>query len=140
MKKLALMLLLLAVSACAPQKAIVSQSAKKQDCPNAYVYAPGNFIIDIAGGAEVILNPFVHDFPVYCTPEQARNAVNAKIAGGEIPSGDWRIYRLDGRFDDLAQDTGQNSFQLRRMANIVEWISEITEEIPSQPIRNDSRH
>lgn len=93
-------------------------------CPFGYVYAPGNYIIDIASGAEVILDPLARDFALFCSPGEARAALNEEIRNGREEGGDWRIYRVGGSFEDLAQNTGQGQFQLKRMAPIVDWALE----------------
>lgn len=95
-----------------------------KDCNTAYIYAPANYIIEVASGSEVILDPSANEFPLFCSPEDARKAVNNEISNNKLPKGDWRIYQLEGNFEDLAQSTEQNKFILRRMANITDWIVE----------------
>lgn len=93
------------------------------DCPQVYVAAPGNYIVDIASGAEVVLDPAAEDFDLFCKPEEARAAVEEGMRSGALPEGDWRIYRLDGTLEDLAQWQGDR-YTLGRMAQVVDWVTE----------------
>ena len=95
-----------------------------EPCPYVDVDAPGNYIIDIAGGADVVLDPGASDFELFCSPGAARAAVNADVAAGRLPEGDWRIYRLDGDLDDLAQPLPSHRYMLKRMAQVVDWVTE----------------
>ena len=95
-----------------------------EPCPFVYVVAPGNYIVDIASGSEVVLDPGVSEFELFCSPGAARAAVNYAVARGSLPEGDWRIYRLDGNLDDLAYRSPQNRYTLKRMAEVVDWVTE----------------
>ena len=118
-------MLALLLTACGGKNAPEEPPAPQPTpCPFVYVYAPGNYIIDIAGGAEVVLDPMAQDFSLFCAPADARAALNAEIAAGRLPEGDWRIYRVEGQFDDLAQKSGPNQHMLKRMAPIVDWVTE----------------
>ena len=118
-------MLALLLTACGGKNAPEEPPAPQPTpCPFVYVYAPGNYIIDIAGGAEVVLDPMAQDFSLFCAPADARAALNAEIAAGRLPEGDWRIYRVEGQFDDLAQKSGPNQYMLKRMAPIVDWVTE----------------
>ena len=115
----------LLLAACGGKSAPVEQAAPQPaPCPFVYVYAPGNYIINIAGGADVVLDPMAQDFPLFCAPTDARAALNAETAAGRLPAGDWCIYRVEGQFDDLAQKSGPNQYSLKRMAPIVDWVTE----------------
>ena len=39
-----------------------------EPCPFVYIYAPGNYIVDIASGSQVILDPGVQEFDLFCSP------------------------------------------------------------------------
>lgn len=96
-----------------------------EDCEKAYTYAPGNYIIEIAGGSEVVLDPLMHDFQLFCTAKQAHEYVLEEISRQRLPRGDWRIYVVGGSFRDLAQPAGGNTYVLKRMAPLVDWVSEM---------------
>ena len=115
------LLLACLLAGCATGKS-PSAPATAAPCETAYTFAPGNYIIDIASGAEVVLDPLMHDFPLFCTPEQAQNALELALANGNLPDGDWRIYRLGGDFEDLAAASGRG-YMLKRMAPLADWVT-----------------
>lgn len=62
-------MLALLLTACGGKNAPEEPPAPQPTpCPFVYVYAPGNYIIDIAGGAEVVLDPMAQDFSLFCAP------------------------------------------------------------------------
>lgn len=124
--RLLLPLLLCSLLACARSQSLPPQNdPPPEPCPFVYVYAPGNYIVDIAGGDQVILDPGVQEFELFCSPGEARAAVTEAVRQGAAPEGDWRIYRLAGDMEDLAQPLPQRRYVLRRMAQIVDWVTEI---------------
>lgn len=65
-----------------------SQSAPTSSpapCEVAYTFAPGNYIIDLASGSEVVLDPLMHDFPLFCTPQKPRMPLNSPLPTGSSP-------------------------------------------------------
>lgn len=100
------------------------QAQPAEPCPYVYVFAPGNYIVDIASGSEVVLDPAAQEFELFCSPGAARAAVGYAVARGSLPEGDWRIYRLDGSLDDLALKSPQQRYTLKRMAEVVDWVTE----------------
>ena len=112
------------LSACAAPQTETAQLPPPEECPFVYVAAPGNYIIDIASGAEVILDPGVQDFELFCDADMARSAVDRGVSSGDLPEGDWRIYRLDGQMEELGQALGGGRYALGRMAQIVDWVTE----------------
>lgn len=95
-----------------------------EPCPFVYVYAPGNYIVDIASGAEVLLDPGVQEFDLFCTPAEARAAVNEALRQGILNEGDWRIYRVEGSMEEIGQRLGKSQHTLARMTQIVDWVAE----------------
>ncbi|MBD5417888.1 MAG: SON protein [Desulfovibrio sp.] len=97
-----------------------------EDCPALYVVAPGNYIVDLAGGAAVVLDPSVREFPLFCAPETAAKALAAEQDSGRLPAGDWRVYRLEGGFAELVQPAeagGPSPYALARRARLADWVS-----------------
>ncbi|MCR5562777.1 MAG: SON protein [Desulfovibrio sp.] len=123
----------LLLCACAGQKAPEAvprqpapQPASSAPCEEAWIYAPGNYVLDIAEGAEVELDPSVQPFPLYCTPAAAREALEAEIAANRLPADGWRLYRVAGRFDEIARpgrDAAGRAL-LARKALLVDWAPE----------------
>ena len=119
-------LLALPLLACvkAGPAAETEQEFPVEPCPFVYVFAPGNYIIDIASGSQVVLDPGVQEFELFCSPGAARSAITQGMEKGALPEGDWRIYRLDGTLDDLAQQSPHRRYTLKRMAEVVDWVTE----------------
>ena len=119
-------LLGLALVACT--KAQTAQNAAPvasvEPCPFVYTYAPGNYIVDIASGSEVILDPGVQEFDLFCSPGDARAAVNEAVRLGVLTEGDWRIYRVEGSMEEIGQRLRNNQHTLTRMTQIVDWVAE----------------
>ena len=92
-------------------------------CLEAWTYAPGNFVLDVAEGADVYLVPEVQDFPLYCSAAQARDALHEGVAHGELPeaNGGWAIYRVEGVFHDIARPVGYEHYVLKRQSRLVDW-------------------
>jgi len=120
-------LLSLALIACTKAQPTQEDApaAPVEPCPFVYAYAPGNYIVDIASGSEVILDPGVQEFDLFCSPGQARAAVNEAVRLGVLPEGDWRIYRLEGSMEEIGQrQQHSNTHTLARMTQIVDWVAE----------------
>ena len=119
-------LLGLALVACvkAQPEQDVAPAAPVEPCPFVYTYAPGNYIVDIASGSEVLLDPGVQEFDLFCSPGAARAAVNEALRLGILTEGDWRIYRVEGSMEEIGQRQGNNQHTLARMTQIVDWVAE----------------
>lgn len=117
----------LALAACGGHQVLPLQTpVPPEDCPELYVVTPGNYIVDLAGGAAVVLDPSVREFPLFCAPETAARALAAGQDAGRIPQGDWRVYRLEGGFAELAQPAetgGPSPYALARRARLADWVS-----------------
>ena len=99
-------------------------AAPVEPCPFVYTYAPGNYIVDIASGSEVILDPGVQEFDLFCSPGDARAAVNEALRQGILTEGDWRVYRVEGTMEEIGQRQPNNKHTLARMTQIVDWVAE----------------
>ena len=119
-------LLGLALVACTKAKTAqnAAPAAQVEPCPFVYTYAPGNYIVDIASGSEVLLDPGVQEFDLFCSPGAARAAVNEALRLGILTEGDWRIYRVEGSMEEIGQRQGNNQHTLARMTQIVDWVAE----------------
>lgn len=116
----------LALAACVGTTPPAQAPVPAEDCATLYVVAPGNFIIDLAGGADVVLDPAVREFPLFCGPHTAANALAAAQDSGRLPEGAWRVYRLEGTFADLVQPAepgGPSPYALARQARLTDWVS-----------------
>ena len=93
-------------------------------CSNVYTYAPANFIVDVSAGSEVELDPVVHEFPIFCTPADARQALKNGRREGKVPGGDWKIYRLKGGYDEIGRAVGPGKYVLARPTLMVDWVQD----------------
>ena len=119
-------LLGLALVACSKSQPAqeAAPASPVEPCPFVYTYAPGNYIVDIASGSEVLLDPGVQEFDLFCSPGAARAAVNEALRLGILTEGDWRIYRVEGSMEEIGQRQGNNQHTLARMTQIVDWVAE----------------
>ena len=106
-----------------PAMTQVATDSTAAPCLEAWTYAPGNFVLDVAEGADVYLEPEVQDFPLYCSAAKAREALNDGVAHGELPeaNGGWAIFRVEGVFHEIARPAGYERYFLKREARLVDW-------------------
>ena len=78
---------LLMLGGCATTGPNTAPLPPDRDCQEVYTVAPGNYIIDIAGGSMVVLDPAVQDFPLFCSPEEARAGLKTAMDNGALPAG-----------------------------------------------------
>lgn len=110
MRSLIALLLLATLCACA-------RTATPTGCDKGmYVILPDNYVVDLAAGAKIILNPAVHEFALFCSPGDARDALARSGADNQ-----WRIYQVGGDFQDIARIRG-NDYALDQPAEITEWV------------------
>lgn len=108
MRKLVIILLTCVLSACA---------ARNRNCDHFYVILPGNYIVDLAAGAKVILDPASEEFALFCTAAQAQKALTTVN-----PNGDWRIYKMNGSFGEIARETPDGAYVLSAPAEVNDWV------------------
>ena len=116
----------LALAACAGREQPIQTPVAQEDCAALYVLAPGNYIIDLAEGSAVLLDPGVREFPLFCAPDTAVEALAAQVDEGRLPAGDWRVYRVEGGFADLVQEAepgGPSPYALARKARLADWVN-----------------
>lgn len=95
----------------------------KPDCPHPLVVLPDNFIIDLAADSVVELNPARQQFALFCSVEEAREALAADIAEKRIDGeGRWRVYSLNGTYEELARPCGNGQACLGTTATVLEWV------------------
>jgi hypothetical protein len=124
MRWIFLFLTVLLSASCAGKPPAAKPDSLAAECPALYVFAPGNYVMDIAGGAEVVLDPAIQEFPLFCSPQTTRAYVNREISAGRLTAGDWRVYRLDGNFRDLVQTSPDGAYTLKRLASAIDWVTE----------------
>lgn len=110
-------LLLLALLAAGCARPAPIPKAPPEDCRTLYVILPGNFIVDLAAGAHVALNPSVDEFVLFCSPASAAKALHAAA----LP-GDWRVYRMKGNFEEIAEMAENGQPRLAVSAEADDWL------------------
>lgn len=115
-------LLYLVLCGCAGSKVEMPvQIAQPQHCEALYVILPGNFVIDVAAGSRVALNPAIQEFAVFCSVQDAQQALRDEADKSGLKMEDWRVYRLDGSFEELASPGENGRHRLIKQADIADW-------------------
>ncbi|MCR4667402.1 MAG: hypothetical protein K5657_08955 [Desulfovibrio sp.] len=143
MRKTAVLLLLLGallLEACARHSLPDEEPLILPDnCHEAWIYAPGHYVLDLAEGKTVHLNPFIQDFPLYCLADKARDALSQAIEKGQLSDGDWALYRLDGTMKENARMDGEQLILVRK-ARLTTWESfKMQGKTPIRSQRNEKR-
>lgn len=86
-------------------------------CDNMYVLLPDNYVIDLAAGAKVLLDPSSQEFALFCSAMKAQQALQK--AG---PQGNWRVYGVDGDFNEIVRELGAGQYILKRPAQVRDWV------------------
>lgn len=95
------------------------------ECPKLYVLLPENYIIDLAAGSRVSLNPAFHEFIVFCSPEEAMRMREKGIRQGLLQSNQrWVVYELEGNPAELASWRHGTTLCLKNSALVQDWIKE----------------
>lgn len=124
MKKFFLLLLLPLFVACAKQPEVETFNPGS-NCPRLYVLLPENYIIDLAAGSRVYLNPAFHEFIVFCSPEEAANAREKGVRQGLLADRQrWLVYELEGIPMELASICHEKALCLKNRAVVADWIKE----------------
>lgn len=94
-----------------------AKNAPSEDCEPLFTLLPANFIIDLAAGSEVSVDPAVQEFPLFCSSEKAFAAMGEY----KLP-GDWRVYMLEGSFAEKGSVKSDGSRVLTRPATVLDWV------------------
>ena len=104
---------------------ILTQKDVIAACDNPYVVLPGNYIIDLAAGSEVYLNPDIQNFALFCKLDEARDTLWQDLNAGRIRrENDWRVYRVEGKMEEIGRSCGSGQICLDRQTRIIEWIDD----------------
>ena len=122
--KILLFCILLSLFACAHNVDDKTEILpKRPDCPSPLVVLPDNYIVELAAGAIVELNPARQQFALFCTVDEAKEALAADLAAKRIEGeGHWRVYSLNGSYEDLARPCGDGQVCLAVPTTVLEWV------------------
>ena len=112
--------LILCLSGCAQTQPDTVPVPHSKTCTEAWIYAPARYILDLASSSEILINPAVQDFPIYCSTKDAADALDLAIQKRERPEGNWAFFRLAGEYNHLVRYEGDRAL-LREMTQIVDW-------------------
>lgn len=120
MKFILLALSLLFFVACARQQ---PAQFPPEGCAQAYTILPGNFVIDLAAGSEVMLNASAQEFVLYCNEKDARQALQLAKKQGQISDeSDWRIYLLAEPMEQIGKLCHEEDLCLAGHATVTDWL------------------
>lgn len=94
-----------------------ARSHTTANCDELYVILPGNYVIDLAAGAKVLIDPASQEFALFCTAVKAQQALNRS----KIP-GDWRVYKMAGAFSEIAQPQANGDIKLIKPDEVIDWV------------------
>lgn len=109
-----LVFLLMALTcACAAKQAPQEMPARL------YVILPDNYVIDLAAGSNVVIDPAAQEFALFATPAQAASALAAAAPG---LSGSWGIFEIGGDPADVARPQSSGEYELIKPVQVREWV------------------
>jgi len=94
-----------------------------EKCPGVYLFAPSRYVVRLAAKEQIVIDPaHHHPIPVYCTPAQARRALEEARSSGKVPAAmELQIYLLKGKWRDMARKDGDTYF-LRKAAILLDAV------------------
>ncbi|MBQ7617997.1 MAG: hypothetical protein IJS50_03905 [Desulfovibrio sp.] len=96
------------------------QTEMSSTCSEAWILGPSHLLVELAAGNEVFLDPSQHDFPLYCSENEAQAKAQSLLAQGKIKPESVVLYKLKGDGESLAKMEGKQRF-LAREAALETW-------------------
>ncbi len=97
---------------------------QSEDCEEVYTFAPANFVIHMASGEQIMLDPMSGDYPVYCDAKSAKQGLRQAIEDKMVEDGDWKIYRMEGEWQALATEAQPGFYLLKTKAQLIDWVND----------------
>lgn len=113
MRRVALALALFSLCACAAKE----QPQPGAECQEMFVLLPDNYIIDLAAGSRVVIDPALREFALFCEPSEAKMAL-----ARQNPPGNWRVYKLAGNPVEYAERRANGNRILGKPAEVADWV------------------
>ncbi|MCL2123433.1 MAG: hypothetical protein FWH34_05020 [Desulfovibrionaceae bacterium] len=82
-----------------------------ESCPGIYMFASSRYSISLVAQGQIVIDPAHNPVPVYCTPKQARKALEEAQGSGRVPASmELLVYLLEGEWRDMVRKDGDNYF------------------------------
>ena len=105
-----------------PPNPLPAARTAAENCPGIYMFAPSRYSISLVAQGQIVIDPARRPVPVYCTPEQAREALAKAQASGNVPASmELRVYLLEGEWREMARKDGDSYF-LNKAALLLETV------------------
>lgn len=113
----------LGVSGCGEKKIITEEALplQRSECTGIFVLAPASYMEYIQDDEAALLasEGRPEDLPVYCTEEMARMYERSLEHDRELVPGLWRVYLLDGIWEEDVVEVGPGQWRMRRPARLI---------------------
>lgn len=111
----------LLLCACAAARTVPERTLP-ENCPKLHVLLPGNYVIDLAAGADLVLDPARQEFVLYCSEKDASQALKHALADGQIANmDDWAVYILEEDAGEVAFPCHKEDICLKKPATVIDW-------------------
>lgn len=104
---------LLVLCACAAKQVPQEMPARL------FVILPDNYVIDLAAGSQVIIDPSAQEFALFPTSGAAAKALAA--AAPNLP-GSWGVFEIADNPAEIARPRGSGEYVLIKPAQVLEWV------------------
>lgn len=83
-----------------------------------FVILPDNYVIDLAAGSEIIIDPSAQEFALFPSAAAAAKA----LATAENLPGSWGVFEIAGDPAEIARPRGSGEYVLIKAAQVREWV------------------
>lgn len=114
----------MSLAGCAPARIVPAPSPAPAalDAHPVYVLAPSSYsryLDNVQKGALLASEGEEENLPVYPSAGKARAAMDAQVAAKRLPAGLWRVYRLEGTWEEDVVEPAPGEKRMRRPARLL---------------------
>ncbi len=113
----------LGVSGCGEKKILIEEPVQEErsECKGIFVLAPASYMQYIQHDEATLLasEGRYEDLPVFCTEEMARMIEQRLEQDHELLPGLWRVYRLEGLWEEDVVEVQPGEWRMRRPARLI---------------------
>ena len=110
-------------SGCGEKKLVSEEPlpVQRSECAGIFVLAPASYMQYIQHDEATLLasEGRMEDLPVYCTEEMARMFEATLEHDQQLAPGLWRVYRLDGVWEEDVVEVEPGQWRMRRPARLI---------------------